>query len=119
MTKEFAYEPLFFQFYLSSTVFCSPTAGFGENTITIRQIYSYQSGYIHADGLSGAQVFGLKTMQEQIEFIEINMRIVMIVLSKLIIEYSKKFPEAKAACEKNVEIFNRAQVWSGSVQLLP
>jgi hypothetical protein len=92
-------------------------AGFGEQTI--RQIYSYQSGYVHADGLSGTQIFSLQTAKEQIEFIEINMRTVMIVLSKMIIQYAKKFPEAEVICRENPDTFYKAQVWSGAADILP
>jgi hypothetical protein len=69
--------------------------------------------------LSGTQVFSLQTAQEQIEFIEINMRTVMIVLSKMIIQYAKKFPEAESVCKKNSDIFYQAIVWSESVNILP
>jgi len=92
-------------------------AGFGEQTI--RQIYSYQSAYVHADGLSGAQIVSLPTAQDQIEFIEMQMRIVMIVLSKMIIQYAKKFPESRAICDGNPDTFRMAKVWSGAVSLLP
>lgn len=92
-------------------------AGFGEQTI--RQIYSYQSAYVHADGLSGAQIVSLPTAQDQIEFIEMQMRIVMIVLSKVITQYAKMFPESRATCDGNPDTFRTAKVWSGAVSLLP
>lgn len=92
-------------------------AGFGKQTI--RQIYNYQSGYVHADGLSGTQIFSLQTARGQIEFIEINMRTVMIILSKMIIQYAKKFPEAEVVCKKNPDTFYQARVWSESVSILP
>jgi len=91
--------------------------GFGEQSI--RQIYSYQSGYVHADGLSGTQMFSLQTAQEQIDFIEIHMRTVMIVLSKMIIQYANKFSEAKAVCDKNPGTFHMTKVWSGAASILP
>ena len=59
-------------------------AGFGEEFI--RRVYGYYSGYVHADGLSGTQLFSLKTGQEQTEFIENHMRTVMIILSKMILD---------------------------------
>lgn len=92
-------------------------AGFGEQTT--RRMYGYYSGYVHADGLSGVQIMTAKTPQEQIEFIEANMRTVMIVLSKMIIEYANKFPEAKAVCDKDPDAFFQAEVWSGAASRMP
>jgi hypothetical protein len=92
-------------------------AGFGEQTI--RQIYSYHSGYVHADGLSGTQIVSLKTAQDQIEFIEAHMHTVMIVLSKMILQYAEKFPEAKAMFDKNPGTAHIAKVWSGAASFLP
>ena len=91
-------------------------AGFGKQTI--RLIYRYQSGYVHADGLSGAQIISLQTPQ-QIEFIESQMHIVMIVLSKMIYQYAEKFPEARAICAGNPDAFHKAKVWSGAAEILP
>jgi hypothetical protein len=92
-------------------------AGFGE--LTIQQVYAYYSGYVHADGLSGTQIVTAKTAQDQVEHIEIHMRTIMIVLSKMILDYAKKFPEAKAACDKNPETFYLAEVLSGAASHLP
>jgi hypothetical protein len=91
--------------------------GFGEQTI--RRMYSYYSGYVHADGLSGIQVVTVKTAPEQIEFIEGNMYTVMILLSKMIIEYAKRFPEAEAVCDKNPDAFFQAEIWSGAAERMP
>ncbi len=88
--------------------------GFGEQTL--RQMYNYYSGYAHADGLSGAQIS--VPAQSQIEFIEAHMRTVMIVLSKIIIQYANKFPEAKAMCDMRPDAFHIAEVWSGAANLL-
>ena len=92
-------------------------AGFGEQAM--RQIYSYQSGYVHADGLSGAQIVGSTTAQDQIEFIETHMRTVMIVLSKMIVQYAAKFPEAEAVCSDKHDAFHVARAWSTAASLLP
>ena len=92
-------------------------AGFGEQTI--RQMYAYYSGYVHADGLSGVQIVDAKTAQDQIGYIETHMTTVMMVMSKLIIEYANKFSEARAICDKNPVAFYRAQVWSGVASRIP
>jgi len=92
-------------------------AGVGEHTI--QKMYAYYSGYVHADGLSGAQIVTAKTAQDQVKHIEIHMRTIMIVLSKMILDYAKKFPEAKAACNKNPDAYYRAEIWSGAANRLP
>lgn len=91
-------------------------AGFGEQTI--RRWYSYYSGYVHADGLSGAQIVSVQTAQDQIEFIEMHMLTVIVVLSKMILGYAKKFPEARAVCDNNPNTFYLAEIFSRAASLL-
>jgi hypothetical protein len=93
------------------------SAGFGEQTL--RRMYAYYSGYVHADGLSGSQIVTARTAQEQIYYIEINIRTIMIVLSKLIIEYARKFTEAKIVCDKNPETYHLALILAEAESRLP
>jgi hypothetical protein len=46
-------------------------------------------------------------------------KVEMIILAKMIIEYSKKFSEAKAVCDKNPDVFYAAKVASQAVSILP
>jgi hypothetical protein len=85
-------------------------AGFKEETI--RHLYAYYSGYTHADGLSGVQIVAAQTKDEQVQYIQMYMCTVMIVLSKMIIEYAKAFPESKKACDRNLKTYWMAQLWS-------
>ena len=82
-------------------------------------VRTYYSGYVHADGLSGVQIVDAKTARDQIGYIETHMTTVMMVMSKLIIEYANKFSEARAICDKNPAAFYRAQVWSGVASRIP
>jgi len=84
-------------------------AGFGEKTI--RLMYAYYSGYAHADGLSGAQIVSADTRAQQIEFVELHMRTTMMVLSKMILDYSGAFGESRRACQSKPEALFRAQIW--------
>ncbi len=93
------------------------SAGFGEKAIL--RMYAYYSGYVHADGLSGTQIATARSAQEQIDHIEIHMRTIMIVLSKTILDYAKRFPEARAVCDKNPDVYYRAEIWSGAASRLP
>lgn len=92
-------------------------AGFGEQTIS--RMYAYYSGYVHADGLSGTQIVSAQSAQDQIEHIEIHMRTIMLVLSKMINDYTKRFPETKAACDKNPQAYHQADIWSAVAGRLP
>ncbi len=91
-------------------------AGFGPETI--RTIQQYLSGYVHSDGLSAAQVVAVKTKEEQIAFIESYMRIVMMVLSKMILEYKKMFPSAEAWCMAKPKALLLAEKWSRVAHLV-
>jgi hypothetical protein len=71
----------------------------------IRRIYAYYSGYTHSDGLSGIQIVTAKTRDQQIQMFELHMAIVMILLSKMIINYYDLFPESKKACIAKLETF--------------
>ena len=93
------------------------SAGFGEKYIQL--IYAYLSGYVHADGLSSTQIATAQSKQVQIGFIERQMRTIMIVLAKMIINYAKKFPEAKAVCDKNPDIYYQAEILAGAASRLP
>ena len=92
-------------------------AGFGEKII--QQMYAYYSGFVHADGLSASQIMTAQNRQDQFDHIEIHMRVIMLVLSKMIIEYSRKFPEAKKVCDKDPEAYFSAEIWSGVASRLP
>jgi hypothetical protein len=92
-------------------------AGFGEKTIQL--MYAYYSGFVHADGLSGTQIMTAQTRQAQTEPIETNMSVIMLVLSKMILEYAKKFPEAKSACDRNSDAYFSAKIWSEIASRLP
>lgn len=92
-------------------------AGFGEQTI--RQMYAYYSGYVHSDALSAVQVIDAKTANEQIEYIDSHMRTLMIVMSKMIVDYANKFPETREVCDKNPQVFYQAEVLTQAIKRLP
>ena len=91
-------------------------AGFGERQL--RLMYQYTSSYVHSDGLSGAQLKSVQTAQEQIEFIEGHMFIVVTVLAKMILQYAEFFPESLDVCNNNSEAFSTAKMISEAALLL-
>lgn len=92
-------------------------AGFGE--ITIRQIYAFQSSYVHADGLSGTQITTAKTKDEQIEVIETQMTLVMMFMSKMILNYTQMFPESDDIAKLYPKSMSLASFWSGVASQFP
>lgn len=91
-------------------------AGFGPGFF--RLLYAYQSGYAHSDGLSGAQMMSSATRESQLRSIDSQMRIVVILLSKMILDYARKFPEAEAVCAADPDTLHAAVVWSGAASLV-
>jgi len=85
-------------------------AGFSADFYNI--VYAYESGYVHADGLSGAQIMQAGTKTEQLQYIDRSMCLVMIVLAKMILDYASKFPETKEVCDANPDTYRRAQMYS-------
>jgi hypothetical protein len=46
------------------------------------------------------------------------MLFMMILLSKLIVEYAKRFPESAQACQNKLEVFTHAKVYAASANFL-
>jgi hypothetical protein len=82
------------------------SAGFGA--VTLRKVYSQHSGYVHADGLSGQQL-EISTKEQIDRYLDSVMFTVMIVLSKMILNYNDKFPSALEACEEDSDMLNFAK----------
>lgn len=92
-------------------------AGFGP-TWGYR-IYKFYSGYAHSDALSGAQIQIAATKAAQLEHIQLQMGIVMMILSRMIIEYAKAFPDANAAAEARPQALGLANILSYFVSQVP
>lgn len=92
-------------------------AGFGENTL--RMLYKYYSGYVHADGLSGAQIADADTLKVQREHAFRHMQVVMIVLAKMILNYADRFAESRQVCGKRPTTYYLAQIYSGAAGMAP
>lgn len=93
------------------------SAGFGLQFI--RRIYSYYSGYVHADGLSGNQIMGAKTAEEQKFHIWMHLFTLLLVMSKMILDYAGKFEEAEKTLRHYPELKDRTLVWTEAVRRLP
>jgi hypothetical protein len=92
-------------------------AGFGE--ISIKQMYGYFSGFSHSDGLSCTQIVTATTKQDQLIYIDTQMRIILMVMSKMILNYCEYFSESKKACDSKPESFQTAIVWSEIAKRIP
>ena len=71
----------------------------------IRLIYAYASGFVHAGGLTTFRIMAAQSAKKQIDLFELFMRPTMYVMLKMVLDYAKKFPEAKAVLEKNTGLF--------------
>ena len=81
------------------------SAGFKSSFF--QKVYMNLSSYIHGDALSGAHIHDAKTDEERDAFMRLSMATAMMVLSRLILNYAEKFPEAKAIFESDP---NRAKL---------
>lgn len=57
-------------------------------------VYSYLSGYVHSDSLSALQVSQAKAREDQLMLLTGALVYMCIILSKMILFYSEKFPRA-------------------------
>lgn len=81
--------------------------------------YAYQSGHVHADGLSAVQVKRAATKEEQEWLMQPQMTIAKVAMSKMICDYVAMFPESREVAEANPETYTLAQVLSGAAEVLP
>lgn len=93
------------------------SAGFGPEFI--RRVYAYLSGYVHADGLSGVQIIGAKTAGEQKFHIRMHMFTLLLVMSKMILDYASKFEEAEKILLDHPELHKRMIKWTETVRRIP
>ena len=92
-------------------------ANFGVETIN--QMASYLSGFVHSDGLSATQIMTPNNELDRHDFIENFMRLIILVLSKMIIEYANKFPESEKICNQYPDVYSEAEKWSEVASILP
>jgi len=92
------------------------SAGFGLQFV--RRIYSYYSGFAHADGLSGVQVMGAKTPEEQRFHIDMHLFTMLLAMSKMILDYAGKFEEAAKTLQQHPELHRRILLWTDAVRRL-
>lgn len=87
-------------------------AGLGPDFI--RRMYRYYSSYVHADGLSSDQLITATTLKDQRFHLKIHLLTIMLVMSKMILGYEAKFPEAAATCARFPRAHERAKYWSSA-----
>lgn len=92
------------------------SAGFGLGFI--RRIYSYYSGFVHADALTAGQLFSAQTREDQIFHSELHLITIMIALSKFILQYTDLFKEASSVLSKYPVPHSKAKAWSEAVSRL-
>ncbi|MBI5965384.1 MAG: hypothetical protein HY863_18055 [Chloroflexi bacterium] len=92
-------------------------AGFGVDFI--RKIYSFNSSYVHADGLSASQLMSAQSKVDQEFHTQIHLLTILIVMSKMILNYAEKFSEAASVCKQFPLVYERTKRWSEAVARIP
>jgi hypothetical protein len=90
------------------------SAGFGYQFI--RQIYTYYSGFVHADGLTAGQLMSAQTRDDQLFHAKIHLVTLMITMSKFILNYGALFEEANAKFQQFNTTYEQAKMWSEIAQ---
>lgn len=80
--------------------------------VTIKRMNRYLSSYVHSDGLSAVQTMGADTLEKQTSYVENCMFLMMMVMSKMILEYKKAFPSAEAWCMAKPKALLLAEEWA-------
>lgn len=91
-------------------------AGFAPKTA--KRMNRYLSGYVHSDGLSAIQLMDSKSQINQQDHIDTLMYVVMMAMSKTILEYKRLFPPAASACAARPKSLEVAIMWSGVAGLM-
>lgn len=93
------------------------SAGFGQEMVS--RLWSYYSDHAHSGGMAAGEIFEAKTLADQREMIQIHIVTTAIVLSKMILSYANQFEQAMAISQEFKKTFDKAQVLSGSIALVP
>jgi hypothetical protein len=75
------------------------SAGFKSSFF--QKAYVILCSYTHGDALSVAQIHDAKTDEERDAYMRLSMATAMMVLSRLILNYAEKFPQAKVIFDSN------------------
>jgi hypothetical protein len=86
------------------------SAGLSPNFIEM--VYKYYSGFVHSDGYTSSQLFSSETTEEQKDFAELQLNILMILVSKFILDFTGKFKQSSYLLDMHPEIHRVAYVWS-------
>ena len=102
---------------LRSRMAVAEAAGFGKDYI--RRIYHFLSDYAHSGGLSASQIFEAKTAQDQKEQTTMHLITVGMALSKQVLNYVVRFPEAKSAASRFPSAYHKAALISEIASRMP
>ena len=86
------------------------SAGFGK--WTFRNVYRYNSGFVHADGLTTSQLMSAETKEDQLFHAETDLVTMMVIISKFIVDFGLLYEEASLVFPRFDKIYKRALMWS-------
>jgi len=78
----------------------------------VRMVYKYYSGFVHSDGFTSKHLFSAESLVQQKNLGGLHFKIIMIALSKFILDYSSKFKKAKIILEDYPKAYQIAQGWA-------
>ncbi len=87
------------------------SAGFGFEFLR-KRIFPYYSGFVHADGLIAGQLLSAQKREDQLFHAEMHLVTILILLSKLVLDYENLFTEARAVIPKFNAAQEAAERWS-------
>jgi hypothetical protein len=90
----------------------------GFSLLFIERMYAYLSGYAHGDSLSVAQIAYADTEDKKRVYVNTAKGTVMTILSKLLLNLSDKFPEAKTLCDSYPEMIMWIKIFSNTGETL-
>jgi hypothetical protein len=86
------------------------SAGLSPNFI--RMVYKYYSGFVHSDGYTSGQLFSAETIHQQRNFAEFHLNMLMILVSKFILNFTEKFKQSSYLLDLNPGVHSIAYTWS-------
>jgi len=91
-------------------------AGFGRQYS--RTLYEYLSDYAHSGALAALQVSQADSPQVQRTFVESDLRVIMVVLCKMILSFTKRFPRAGEELKSDPEALHICEVLAEAIRRL-
>lgn len=92
------------------------SAGIGQQYS--RLLFALLSDYAHSGGLSALQLGSSMPIEDRYELVQTTLRQVKSIISKMMVTYIERFPEAKEALKNDPEAARLAHVYAGALGMV-